>query len=371
MCDEIDKVMLRNDDKHIVNLKKSNGILEGGYGKRTLINSLIGINDISECNYELEKISKIVQMKDGPDLLSDLSTIKQNRIESIWYRIIKETPFVAATLPIYMVSSKNNTIDENELLEIIIEQMEYGVGLLTIHPTVSKEIFEKARKRIVPITSRGGGIVVRDLLAKNFKDSNVYLKLLPQIISYARKYKVCLSIGAAFRSANIFDSNDEAQKMEIEKQILIAKWIAKQGVGVIIESPGHARPRDIKDISILLKDAGFPIMPLGPIPTDISIGMDHVSGAIGAVIMGIEGCADILATVTREEHTGGRPTIESTIEAIKVAKISAHIIDINNLNDTESDKEIVKSRFDANTCVLGKTTKYCDRCKELCPLSIR
>lgn len=46
-------------------------------------------------------------------------------------------------------------------------------------------------------------------------------------------------------------------------------------------------------------------MPLGPIPTDIAIGMDHIAAAIGATIMGIEGCANIISTVTREEHTGG------------------------------------------------------------------
>ncbi|SFG94740.1 Radical SAM ThiC family protein [Desulfotomaculum arcticum] len=159
--------------------------------------------------------------------------------------------------------------------------------------------------------------------------------------------------------------------MEISLQISLAELILQQGVGVIIESPGHARPKDIRNISLLLKNAGFPVMPLGPIPTEVAVGMDHVSSAIGAVIMGLEGCASILATVTRQEHTGGRPTIESTIESIKTAKIAAHIIDIHNLEDTSIDMEIAHSRAVSRTCVLGKGTKYCDRCKDLCPLMIR
>ena len=86
--------------------------------------------------------------------------------------------------------------------------------------------------------------------------------------------------------------------------------------------------------------------------------------------MGLEGCANILATVTREEHTGGRPTIESTIEAIRTARVAAHIIDIHNNNDTSRDMRVAEKRAKANTCIFGKDTKYCDRCEELCPLSI-
>ncbi|MDD2245265.1 MAG: phosphomethylpyrimidine synthase ThiC [Dysgonamonadaceae bacterium] len=371
MPDETPEIIIENNNKHIAKLKKNGEFLEAGYGRRTLINSLIGLNDTSEYEYELKKIIRISCMKEGPDLISDLSTKKIKRSEALWYKVIKETPFVSATLPIYLAKNNNGIVDENELLEIVVEQMEYGVGLITIHPTANKEIFEEAKKRIVPITSRGGGIVVKDLIAGEFKEENVYLKILPQIISYARKFGVVLSIGTTFRSANIFDSNDKAQRMEIEEQILIAELISQNNVGVIVESPGHARPKDIMKISAVLKSAGFPVMPLGPIPTEIAFGMDHVSSAIGAVIMGLEGCANILATVTREEHTGGRPTIESTIESIKAARIAAHIIDIHNLEDTEMDMEIVQNRAKANTCVFGKNTEHCERCKGLCPLNIK
>ncbi|WP_235811067.1 phosphomethylpyrimidine synthase ThiC [Syntrophomonas wolfei] len=371
MPDETCKIEVNNHNKHIARLKKNDGFFEAGYGKRTLINSLIGFNDISDYEYEHKKIIRISSIKESPDILSDLSTKKVKRSKALWYKVIKDTPFVSATLPIYLANNKNGVIDQKDLLEIIVDQMECGVGLITIHPTANKEIYEEAKKRIVPITSRGGGIVIKDLVAKEFKDENVYLRILPQIISYARKYEVVLSIGTTFRSANIFDSNDKAQRMEIEKQISLAKLISQNNVGVIIESPGHARPNDIKRISSILKTEGFPIMPLGPIPTDIAIGMDHVSSAIGAVIMGLEGCANILATVTREEHTGGRPTIESTIESIKTARIAAHIIDIHNLNDTVMDMIIVQNRAKANTCVFGKNTENCERCKEFCPLSIK
>jgi phosphomethylpyrimidine synthase len=355
----------------VVKLKSKNGFIEAGPEKKTLINCLIGINDESECSYELEKLDKIINAVEKPDIITDLSTKRVRAIDTIWYKIANDTQYVAGSLPIYLTKFNNGHIDENELLDIIIEQMENGVGLITIHPTANKTIFDKARKRMLPITSRGGGIVIKDLIAKEFMEDNVYLKILPQIILHARRNNVALSIGATFRSGNIFDCNDEAQMMEIESQITLAKLISQHGVGVIIESPGHARPKDIIEISSVLKKAGFPVMPLGPIPTDIAVGMDHISSAIGAAIMGLNGCTNIIAVVTREEHTGGRPTVESIIEAIKIAKISAHIIDIHNIEDTDLDMIIAEDRAKTNTCIYGKLTKYCDRCKELCPLSIR
>lgn len=366
-----ENVRLGNYKSKVINLKNKSGFIEAGTGKKTLINSLIGINLENEFEYEIEKLNFIMKLEDKPDIITDLSTRRVQIKNALWYMIANETQCVAATLPIYLVKTKNNVIDPSELLEIIIEQIENGVGLITIHPTTNKEIFNESKKRMVPITSRGGGIVTKDLMAKEFKEENVYLKILPQIISYARKHGVVLSIGTTFRSGNIFDSNDKAQRMEIEQQISLAKFISQYNVGVIIESPGHAKPGNIKEISMVLRKAGFPVMPLGPIPTDVAVGMDHISGAIGATIMGLEGCAHILAAVTREEHTGGRPTIESTVEAIKAARIAAHIIDIHNNNDTEIDMKIARSRAQYNTCVSGKNTKYCDRCKELCPLMIQ
>ncbi len=368
MFDENIKIV--ENKNYITKLKKHNEIIKVGYGKNTLVNCLIGLNNLSDYKYEIKKIDKIMQMKEGPDIISDLSTKRIKRDDSFWYKVVNETPFISSTLPIYLTKSKNDLIDSDELLDIIIEQMEHGVGLITIHPTVNEEIFKASRKRMVPITSRGGGMVLKDLIIREFIGENIYLKILPQIISYAKKYQVALSLGATFRSANIFDCNDEAQKMEIEAQIKLAKIISQQNVGVVIESPGHARPNDIMKISSTLRNAGFPVMPLGPIPTDTATGMDHISGAIGATIMGIEGCANIIAAVTREEHTGGRPTIESTIEAIRTAKIAAHIIDIHNIDDINKDIIVAEERAKTNTCIIGKGTKYCDRCKDLCPLSI-
>lgn len=65
--------------------------------------------------------------------------------------------------------------------------MQSGVRIITIHITPEIEIINLAQKRIVPITSRGGGIVVKDFLLGK-KEQNVYVRAIDEIIS------LCVSV---------------------------------------------------------------------------------------------------------------------------------------------------------------------------------
>lgn len=330
--------------------------------------ALVGMSHPRNYAGQVKKIRALSDLSNGPDIISDLSIVKSGSELPLWKIVVKDTSKVAGCLPIYTATVRKGCIDASELLDISIEQMEGGVGLLTIHPTPSRLIQQFAERRLVPCTSRGGGLVIADAENRGWREENVYLKILHDLIHHAKKNRTVLSLGASYRSANIFDSCDAAQQAEIECQITLAKEISSEGVGVIIESPGHSRPRDIKKLAALLRPAGFPIMPLGPIPTDTAIGMDHVSSAIGATLLGLEGCAQIIAAVTREEHTGGVPSIDSTIEAVMTARIAAHVIDLHILNYEAEDLAVAQARAINRTCVFGKVARGCDRCVRACPL---
>lgn len=330
--------------------------------------ALIGKSHLRQHDIQVEKIRRMAGSEKPPHIISDLSIVSSANDVPLWKTVLCETEAVAACLPVYTAKIRNGLIDASELLEIAIEQMEGGVGLLTIHPTPTIRIKQMSNRRLTPCTSRGGGLIIADAETRGWRDENAYLKILPELIAHAAKNGVVLSLGAAFRSANIFDSCDEAQLAEIDFQIELAELIRSHGVGVIIESPGHARPRDIRRIAELLRSTGFPVMPLGPIPTDTAIGMDHVASAIGGTIMGLEGCAQILAAVTREEHTGGVPTVDSTLEAVAATFVAAHVIDIHMLNHDAEDHLIAKLRADNRTCVADKISSGCDRCVRACPL---
>jgi phosphomethylpyrimidine synthase len=328
--------------------------------------ALIGATVRAGYDSEVRKLHALSSAAQQPDVISDLSLTSAQ--QPLWKRVIDETRFVAATLPIYSVCARNGRIDPPELLARAVEQMEGGVGLLTIHPTPTREMLDLSNSRMVPCTSRGGGIVVRDLLARHIGDENVYLKILPELLQCARNTRTVLSLGASFRSANIFDSNDAAQQAELAAQKRLADFVYSNGVDVIIESPGHARPKAIMTIGAQLKSMGYPVMPLGPIPTDTAIGCDHIAASIGAVMLGMQGAAHILAAVTREEHTGGIPTLESILEAVSSARVAAHIIDLDALDDSRQDMEVARQRQQHRTCIAGNVSRGCARCGLACPL---
>jgi phosphomethylpyrimidine synthase len=325
--------------------------------------ALIGSSHPRDRSEQLTKLDAIAAMEKPPSIVADLSLAGSGELVSE----AVARGFVASSLPVYGVAAHSSGLDALELLDRAVALMELGAGVLTIHPTPTLELVDLARRRLVPWTSRGGGLVIEDLLRRG-ADSNIYLDILPDLLTHAKRTATTLSIGASFRSANIFDSNDATQAGELVAQIRLADAIRAFGVQVIIESPGHARPRDIIRIAEKLASTGYPIMPLGPIPTDTAIGQDHIAASIGVTIMGLHGAAHVIAAVTREEHTGGIPAIDSTIEALLAANVAAHVIDLDRLDETSLDLEIAKGRAEGASCIHRKATEGCSRCARSCPL---
>lgn len=327
--------------------------------------ALVGTTSSRDERLESEKVAQLTAYDNPPDVIADLS-IRVSR-EPLWRRVL-QAGFPSATLPIYTVRSADDRIDRRALLERAVEQIEGGVGMITVHPTATKDIIENAKQdRKVPWTSRGGGLVIRDLLARDSAE-NAYLAILPDLISIAKRHGVTISIGASFRSATVLDANDRAQIMELRFQASLAAQLIKEGCSVIIEGPGHATPTTIKTLAAAMRKAGCPVMPLGPIPTDLAVGHDHVSAAIGATLLGLEGAAHILAAVTREEHTGGVPNIQSTLEAVDAARVAANVINLHRHGPTSEDLRIADARSVYRTCVVGRTSQGCSRCGIACPL---
>jgi len=359
-------------DKKTVSLNYKNGVKRAGRDSKTLVSVLIGATSQRDATRQLKKIEAIAALEptEQPDIISDLSL--EHSKASLYKEIINNFPgYIVSTLPIYKCNASAGIIDDQELLTIIHEQIESGISFITIHPTVNRQAMQLAQKRLVPWTSRGGVMVMKDMAARNFSVENIYLRILDEVIKLAFKSRVAISIGASFRSSNIFDSLDDCQLLEFKLQKQIADYIKERGVDVIIEGPGHSSTRRLKQVAKIFNQMGYPIMPLGPIPTDTSIGQDHISSAIGATVLGLLGCVDIISAVTREEHTGKIPSIESTIEAIKASKVAAHIIDMDKLQDYSLDKEIVDYRTSHQTCIYGKQNSGCSRCAHVCPLEYK
>ena len=96
----------------------------------------------------------------------------------------------------------------------------------------------------------------------------------------------------------------------------------------MVEGPGHVPlnriAADMKLQKRLCNDAPYYV--LGPLPTDIAPGYDHIVGAIGGAIAAANG-ADFLCYVTPAEHLG-LPTVEDVREGVIASRVAAHIGDL-------------------------------------------
>lgn len=103
-------------------------------------------------------------------------------------------------------------------------------------------------------------------------------------------------------------------------------------------------------------------MPLGPIVSDRTQGYDHITNAVGSSYLAALGGADIINSVTREEHTGGIPTTESFLEAIDGAATVVKIV-----NDSRFFNPNSKPEKKAHNCMGDPFVNGCSRCGNECP----
>lgn len=333
-----------------------------GKGLQLKINSSVGLSDESEFKNEADKISKIACFDVLPDTMMDLSIISTKT--PLYHLIQKEIGCPVGTVPVYICFDSSKGIDKNKFLEEIERQAQNGIAFMTLHFTAVDEIYRKTMNRNISVISRGGSLVLRDLYI-NKRKQNILLECFDDICKILKKYSVVVSVGTTFRPSTLYDALDEVQLNEIRMQKDIINALRKRDIVVMMEGVGHISLGDLKRyVKLIREDFYIPFMPLGPIPTDRANGWDHVSAAIGASYMGILDGADIINAVTREEHTGGIPTINSIYEAIKSAQVVVNAINdvrfFEKYNNTQNNKK--------NNCMgIIKEDIGCDRCKEECP----
>jgi phosphomethylpyrimidine synthase len=139
---------------------------------------------------------------------------------------------------------------------------------------------------------------------------------------------VTLSLGDGFRPGTILDATDGAQLEELMILGELAKRARARGVQTMIEGPGHVPLQQIQANMLLQKRLcdGAPFYILGPLPTDIAAGYDHITAAIGGALAGSAG-ADFICYVTPAEHLG-LPNADDVYQGVMASRIAAHVADI-------------------------------------------
>jgi phosphomethylpyrimidine synthase len=181
-------------------------------------------------------------------------------------------------------------------------------------------------KRLMGAVSRGGTFLLKWM--KVHGRENFLYEHFDEVLAVAREYDVTMSLGDGLRPGCIEDATDEAQLHELRVLAELAERCRERGVQVMIEGPGHIPLNQIEENVRLEKElcARAPFYVLGPLPTDVAPGYDHLVGAIGGALAAACG-ADFLCYVTPREHVG-LPDADDVREGVIASRIAAHVADL-------------------------------------------
>jgi len=299
-----------------------------GTGLRTKVNANIGTSkEFSDLSQELEKVE--ICLKNKADAIMDLSV--GGNLDEIRQAIINASTLPVGTVPIYQAAIESGSIEKmtaDKMFNVIEKHARSGVDFFTIHCGVTRALINRIRgkKRIMDIVSRGGAFLYRWMTVRE-KENPLYEEY-DRLLEIAKKYDVTLSLGDGMRPGSIADAGDMLQLGELKVLGKLAQRARKAGVQVIIEGPGHVPLDEIEEQVKLEKKIcnKAPFYVLGPLPTDIAPGWDHLTSAIGGALAAAAG-ADFLCYVTPSEHLG-LPSLSDVKEGIIAARIAAHIGDI-------------------------------------------
>ncbi len=325
-----------------------------GKGLRVKVNVNIGTSPVRvDRKKEVEKLK--MALEGGTDTIMDLST--GGDIDKIRRTLIKKCPCPFGTVPIYqaVVESKGLpflTLDR--YLQAFEKQARDGVDFATVHAGVTKRTIPLLKKRVIKSVSRGGSLLLK-WMTYHGKENFLY-QYFDRILEIAAEYDVTLSLGDGLRPGCLADATDKAQIEELKTLGELAKRARRAGVQVMIEGPGHIPLSEIEENVKLEKRYchSAPFYVLGPLPTDIGAGYDHIGCAIGGALAGALG-ADFLCYVTPKEHIG-LPEVEDVREGVVVTKLAAHIADIarGNKKAILRDKKMARARARVDWEEMGK-----------------
>ncbi|PSM53277.1 HMP-P synthase [Campylobacter blaseri] len=297
-----------------------------GRALKCKINSNIGSSSVSSgVEEEIDKLQ--ISIKYGADTVMDLST--GGDLDSIRKTLINHSTIPIGTVPMYQIihdvgKIENLTIET--MLGVLEKQAIQGVSYFTIHAGFKLEFMPLVSKRKMGIVSRGGSLMGTWMM--HYHKENPFYTAFDDILEICAKYDVALSLGDSLRPGCLYDATDKAQTSELKVLGELAKRAYEKNVQVMIEGPGHVPFNDIeynmKLEQELCNDAPFYV--LGPLPTDIGAGYDHITSAIGGAMAAYHG-ASMLCYVTPKEHLG-LPNAKDVREGIVAHKIAAHIADV-------------------------------------------
>ena len=314
---------------NIVHIKKGMRAFGVGEGLSTKVNVNLGISgDKADAAEEWKKV-KIAE-DFGADAIMDLSNSGKTR--QFRQQLIDETPLMVGTVPMYdaigYMEKPLVKLTKDDLLEVVRAHAEDGVDFMTIHCGINKSVIKtfKETGRLMNIVSRGGSLLFGWMDVTG--NENPFYEFYDEVLEICHEYDVTISLGDSCRPGCLYDSNDATETAEMIELGKLCKRAWAAGVQVMVEGPGHMALDEIAANMKLQKRLchNAPFYVLGPLVTDIGVGYDHITAAIGGAISASSG-ADFLCYVTPAEHLC-LPNAQDVLDGLMATKIAAHAADI-------------------------------------------
>ena len=314
---------------NIVHIKKGMRAFGVGEGLSTKVNVNLGISgDKADAAEEWKKV-KIAE-DFGADAIMDLSNSGKTR--QFRQQLIDETPLMVGTVPMYdaigYMEKPLVKLTKDDLFEVVRAHAEDGVDFMTIHCGINKSVTKtfKETGRLMNIVSRGGSLLFGWMEITG--NENPFYEFYDELLEICHEYDVTISLGDSCRPGCLYDSNDATETAEMIELGKLCKRAWAAGVQVMVEGPGHMALDEIAANMKLQKRLchNAPFYVLGPLVTDIGVGYDHITAAIGGAISASSG-ADFLCYVTPAEHLC-LPNAQDVLDGLMATKIAAHAADI-------------------------------------------
>ncbi|MBT8339334.1 MAG: phosphomethylpyrimidine synthase ThiC [Desulfatitalea sp.] len=320
-----------------------------GKGLRTKVNASIGTStDIVDVQDEVSKAQ--AAQAAGADTLMELSV--GGDLDQIRREVLQAVTLPVGNVPLYQAFSEAerkygdpNRLDEAMLFDLIERQCADGISFMAIHCGINLYTIERLERqgyRYGGLVSKGGASMVA-WMRTHGRENPLYEKF-DQVVAILKKYDVVLSLGNGLRAGAIGDSFDRAMIQELLINCELAEEGRKMGCQMLVEGPGHV-PLDEIEANIILQKRmsnGAPYYMLGPLPTDVGAGYDHITAAIGAAQSARYG-ADLICYITPAEHLA-LPNTADVVEGVKAARLAAHIGDLSKYPDRPRSRDLAMSK---------------------------
>ena len=332
--------------------RKGQKVVGIGKGLRTKVNASIGTSsDI--CDIDMEVRKAVAAEDEGADTLMELSA--GGDLDAVRRAVLAATSRPVGNVPLYQAFKETTRktrnpakLDPEYLFDLIEQQLADGLSFMAIHCGINQYTIRRLRKqgfRYGGLASKGGTFMVA-WMDMNKRENPLY-EQFDRVCNLMRKYDAVLSLGNGIRAGAIHDSHDRAHMAEMIINCELAEIGREMGCQTMVEGPGHVPMDEIAGNIMLEKrmSGEAPYYVLGPIPSDVGAGYDHVTAAIGAATSARHG-ADLICYITPAEHLA-LPTEADVREGVRVTRLAVHIGDLSKYPERrDRDKLAAMARRD-------------------------